>query len=112
MFLGFFYACKNDILVSMEAQTKSCQNCKSDFMIEPDDFGFYEKIHVPPPTFCSKCRFQRRLMFRNERSFYKRKFTLKITAANCGVGVKNKQRCKQQEDKNILHMKKVRHKRR
>ncbi|MBI4034097.1 MAG: hypothetical protein HY378_00930 [Candidatus Brennerbacteria bacterium] len=56
----------------MNSETKICQNCKSKFVIEPEDFKFYEKIKVPPPTFCPECRFQRRLMFRNERVFYKR----------------------------------------
>lgn len=56
----------------MKAETRNCQNCKNDFTIEPDDFGFYEKIKVPPPTFCPDCRFQRRLVFRNNRVFYKR----------------------------------------
>jgi len=55
-----------------KSETRNCQNCKNDFTIEPDDFSFYEKIKVPPPTFCPECRFQRRLMFRNERVFYKR----------------------------------------
>ncbi|MFA6585722.1 MAG: hypothetical protein WCS86_00995 [Candidatus Paceibacterota bacterium] len=54
-------------------ETKNCQNCKKDFIIEPDDFGFYEKIKVPPPTFCPECRLQRRMTFRNERTLYKRK---------------------------------------
>src|SRR3989344_9523913 len=49
------------------AEKRICQNCKADFTIEPDDFEFYNKISVPPPTFCWKCRFQRRLSFRNER---------------------------------------------
>ena len=56
----------------MKSETKQCQNCKKDFTIKPDDFGFYEKIGVPAPTFCPECRFQRRLMWRNERTFYKR----------------------------------------
>ena len=60
----------------MTAETKICQNCKKSFVIEPDDFGFYKKIGVPPPTFCPDCRYQRRLMFRNERSFYRRKCDL------------------------------------
>ena len=60
----------------MKNETRQCQNCKKDFIIEPDDFSFYEKIKVPPPTFCPDCRFQRRLMWRNERSFYKRKCDL------------------------------------
>jgi hypothetical protein len=57
----------------MESQTKNCQNCKKDFTIEPEDFLFYEKIKVPPPTFCFDCRSQRRMMFRNERVLHKRK---------------------------------------
>ncbi len=53
-------------------ENRVCQNCKQDFTIEPDDFSFYEKIKVPPPTFCPECRLQRRLAFRNERTLYKR----------------------------------------
>ncbi len=56
----------------MNAETKNCQNCKKDFVIEPDDFGFYEKIKVPPPTFCPECRFIRRLASSGERVLYKR----------------------------------------
>ena len=41
-------------------------------MIEPEDFDFYEKIKVPPPTFCPECRLIRRLTWRNERSLFKR----------------------------------------
>jgi DNA-directed RNA polymerase subunit RPC12/RpoP len=52
-----------------QAEKKTCQNCKKDFTIEPDDFSFYEKIKVPPPTFCPECRLQRRLVWRNERNF-------------------------------------------
>ena len=55
----------------MESETKICQNCKQDFVIEPEDFLFYEKMKVPAPTFCPMCRFQRRLAFRNERKFFK-----------------------------------------
>ena len=57
----------------MESETKICQNCKKDFIIEPDDFSFYEKIKVPPPTFCWQCRAMRRMSFRNFRYLYKRK---------------------------------------
>ena len=56
----------------MESQTKNCQNCQKDFIIEPDDFLFYEKIKVPPPTFCPECRMIRRMMWRNVRSLNKR----------------------------------------
>jgi len=54
-----------------ESETKNCQNCKKDFVIEPDDFEFYEKMKVPAPTFCPECRFQRRLAFRNERKLFR-----------------------------------------
>ncbi|MFH1769139.1 MAG: hypothetical protein ABH833_00535 [Parcubacteria group bacterium] len=50
-----------------QPETKTCQNCKKDFIIEAEDFNFYEKMQVPPPTFCWKCRYQRRLSYRNER---------------------------------------------
>lgn len=57
----------------MTSETKICQNCKTEFTIEPDDFAFYEKMKVPPPTFCSECRAKRRAIFRNERKFYRAK---------------------------------------
>lgn len=53
-------------------ETRTCQNCKKDFTIEPDDFSFYEKMNVPPPTFCPECRWQRRLVWRNNMSLYNR----------------------------------------
>lgn len=55
----------------MQSETKTCQNCKNSFTIEPDDFSFYEKIKVPPPTFCPDCRQQRRYAWRNERTLYR-----------------------------------------
>jgi len=57
----------------MGPETKTCQNCKQPFTVTPEDFAFYEKIKVPPPTFCFDCRVQRRMAFRNERVLYKRK---------------------------------------
>ena len=59
-------------------EIRICQNCKNNFVIEPDDFGFYEKIKVPPPTFCSECRRQRRSAWRNNMSLYSGK------CASCG----------------------------
>ena len=55
-----------------DSETKVCQNCKSSFLIDASDFSFYEKIKVPPPTFCWKCRLARRLIWRNERSLRKK----------------------------------------
>jgi hypothetical protein len=56
----------------MNPETKSCQNCKQNFTIEPDDFSFYEKIKVPPPTLCVDCRQRRRYAWRNEKTLYRR----------------------------------------
>ena len=56
----------------MKQETKNCQNCKKGFTIEPNDFGFYEKMDIPPPKLCPDCRAQLRLCFRNERYLYKR----------------------------------------
>jgi len=53
-------------------ENRNCQNCKEDFVIEPDDFLFYEKIKVPPPTFCPECRMIRRMIWRNCRSLFRR----------------------------------------
>jgi hypothetical protein len=55
----------------MNSETRDCQNCKKDFVIEVEDFAFYEKLKVPPPTWCPHCRFVRRLTHINERAIYK-----------------------------------------
>ena len=55
----------------MKAEIKVCQNCKKEFTIDSEDFNFYEKIKVPPPTFCHICRAERRLAFRNERKLFR-----------------------------------------
>ena len=60
----------------MSREKRACQNCKSEFWIESEDFKFYEKIKVPPPTWCPECRMVRRMIFRNERILYKRKCDL------------------------------------
>ncbi len=60
----------------MESQEKQCANCKKDFTIEPDDFGFYEKMKVPVSTWCPDCRMVRRLVWRNERNLFRRKDAL------------------------------------
>ncbi|MCF7833704.1 MAG: hypothetical protein K9L98_00575 [Candidatus Pacebacteria bacterium] len=51
---------------------RQCQFCKNEFLIESEDFMFYEKIQVPPPTFCPECRSTQRLLTRNIKSLYKR----------------------------------------
>ena len=57
----------------MNSQTKICQSCHTEFVIESDDFNFYEKMKVPAPTWCPPCRARRRLSFRDFRVLYKRK---------------------------------------
>jgi len=55
----------------MNQEIRVCQNCKQDFIIEPEDFAFYEKMKVPSPTFCPECRLKRRLVWRNERILFR-----------------------------------------
>ncbi|MCL4400003.1 hypothetical protein M1506_01870 [Patescibacteria group bacterium] len=56
----------------MTAGSRVCANCHKTFKIEEEDFSFYERIKVPPPTFCPECRLQRRLAFFNIFNLYKR----------------------------------------
>lgn len=51
---------------------QDCRKCQNSFVIEKDDFSFYEKMGVQAPDMCVQCRAQLRLSFRNERTFYKR----------------------------------------
>ncbi len=60
----------------MNPETKTCQNCRSTFVVDSEDFSFYEKVKVPPPTFCPKCRLLRRFIFRNDKTLYKRRCAL------------------------------------
>lgn len=57
----------------MNSEKRTCQNCKNEFAIEPDDFAFYEKMKVPAPTWCPMCRLQRRLSWRNEWHLMRKK---------------------------------------
>lgn len=53
-------------------ETKSCQNCKQNFSIDADDFGYYERMQVPPPTMCPECRMIRRMATINSWSLFYR----------------------------------------
>jgi len=57
----------------MTTEIRQCQNCKQSFTIEPEDFNFYEKMQVPPPTWCPECRMVRRSIFVTDRTLFKRK---------------------------------------
>jgi len=56
----------------MNPETKQCQNCKTDFVLDAEDAEFYNKMDVPTPTFCSECRLQRRLAYFSLTKLYKR----------------------------------------
>ena len=64
----------------MNEDKKTCPNCHQDFTIQPNDFLFYEKIKVQPPTWCPDCRCIRRMAHRNERNLFRR--TCDITGKN------------------------------
>ena len=53
-------------------ETKNCKTCKKDFEIRAEDKIFYEQMKSSLPDYCPDCRMARRLVFRNERTFYKR----------------------------------------
>jgi hypothetical protein len=55
---------------------KNCRDCKSEFLVDDYDLEFLKKFDVPAPTLCPDCRQRRRICYRNERSFYKRKCDL------------------------------------
>lgn len=57
----------------MQSENRTCQSCKTQFIIEAADFDFYKKIDVPTPTFCPQCRLIRRLVAYSKRVLYKRK---------------------------------------
>lgn len=69
--IGVGFSCSDRIKV-MNQEVRTCQNCKNQFTIELEDFGFYKKIGVPVPTLCPDCRRQRRLAYRNDFIFYNR----------------------------------------
>lgn len=60
---------------------KSCRQCQAPFEVTPDDLAYLEKISpifaekkelIPPSTLCQRCRQQRLMAWRNERTLYRR----------------------------------------
>ena len=45
------------------SEAKTCQNCKQEFVIEPDDFAYYERLELPLPDKCVYCRWKYLLAF-------------------------------------------------
>ncbi len=56
----------------MPSRSRTCQNCKREFGVEPADVTFYEKMHVPAPTWCPECRAVRRYAFWAERTLFRK----------------------------------------
>ena len=56
--------------------THQCIQCSKSFQISEADLEFYQKVATPTPTLCPDCRYQRRLVWRNERTLYSRKCDL------------------------------------
>jgi hypothetical protein len=54
----------------MESEARNCQNCKKEFVLESEDFVYYDKINVPPPTWCPECRTIRRMSCANAWSLF------------------------------------------
>ena len=54
----------------MKDYKKQCVKCNTDFIVDSDEQGFYEKMKVPTPNVCPDCRFMMRLLWRNETSLY------------------------------------------
>ena len=40
----------------MDQEKKQCEKCHQEFVIQADDFVFYEKMDLPLPTMCPRCR--------------------------------------------------------
>jgi len=67
--------------MSYKQERRLCQVTGKEFVIEPEDFEFYARIDVPPPTFSPEERMRRRMSFLNDRNFYKR--TCDLTGESC-----------------------------
>ncbi len=65
-----------EILDNLQPHSKTCKQCSVNFDIFIEDIEMYKKLQVPAPTFCPECRLIRRMTFKNERTFYKRKCDL------------------------------------
>ncbi len=55
-----------------EAEKFVCEDCGKDFLVVPQEKGFYKSKSLPMPKKCSECRRGRRADSRNERKLYDR----------------------------------------
>src|SRR3989338_4272553 len=61
------------ILKDLKPHACECKKCAQNFEIFKEDIEFYHKLRVPPPSLCPGCRKQRRMVFSNNTTLYKRK---------------------------------------
>ena len=54
----------------MQTENRQCKKCSQNFILEQDDFLFYEKMKVLVPSICPDCRFKMRATWRNETTLY------------------------------------------
>ncbi len=66
-------ASKSLPVLSAPAHTKTCARCGGEFGLRAEDLAFYEKIKVPPPTWCPDCRARRRMLFWNQVNLFRKK---------------------------------------
>ncbi len=55
---------------STNSVSKTCTKCNTNFIVDSDEQGFYEKMKVPVPNVCPDCRFMMRALWRNEMRLY------------------------------------------
>lgn len=60
----------------MAAIQQKCRKCSSRYLVSDEDRVFYSKLQLPSPALCPDCRVQRRMTWRNDRTFYVRKSDL------------------------------------
>ena len=60
----------------MKKEEITCTNCRLKFAFTHEDLSFYADLGISEPTHCPDCRVQRRMIWRNDRSFYIRKSDL------------------------------------
>lgn len=51
---------------------KTCKTCTKEFTVNTEDQSFYEQMNVSLPGFCPECRLFQRLVWRNEKTLYRR----------------------------------------
>jgi hypothetical protein len=65
-----FYGAIKKKSTNMKTETRKCNKCQQEFILDEDDFSFYEKMKVPAPNVCLECRFKMLLVWRNEMCLY------------------------------------------